>query len=97
MLYEGEERAFTVVERDEVDIVEHSRVRDSAQFRVHIAAADRYRQIRMALLKGLRDEEGTIQIARKRYGETDQRWIDAVVVLPERFQQPLISETRRFS
>jgi hypothetical protein len=86
MFDQREEGAFTVVERDEVDIIKHSRISYSAELGIYIASPEGYRYSGIALFDRSCDAERAIQITWKRHGQTDQRWLDPFKVRPERFQ-----------
>ena len=65
MLNQREERSFTVVERDVVNVVKHSRISHSTELGVYVATANDNRKVRVLLLDRLCDEERTIEIAGK--------------------------------
>jgi hypothetical protein len=93
MFDKREKRPLAVVERDEIDIVEDAGIGDAAQLSIGIAAAQRDRQVRTALFDRLRDAKCSIQIAGERHGQTDQRRLGPVKVIPECLQQEFIRET----
>ena len=62
-----QQRALAVVQRDEVEMVEHAGLGELAEFGVHEAAAEHRDDGRVVGLDGLGDAEGRIHRARKRH------------------------------
>src|ERR1700731_509251 len=69
---EGKQRTFAGVESYEVEVVENTRLVHGAQLGIAITAAQYRDDGRVGLLDGLRDAEGTVNVARKRRGDEHQ-------------------------
>ncbi len=71
MLEQREHRRLAVVERHVVDVVEHARIGELAQLGVDVAAAEDQPGRRRDRLRGARDPERAVEVARERRGQAD--------------------------
>ncbi len=65
------QRALAVIERQIVEVVEHARIAQRAQLRVHPAAAEHQLRLRRRRADRARHAKGTVHIAREGSGDRD--------------------------